>query len=413
MTPEPSAGRVLGCRRQTCRPAAGGRAACGEPARHPAGKTQNPPSAQGFERTGFPFLLLLPWASIRLARRAVIPPLPRLWLLSSAPPFSYLPHARRGSCPQQLGPSSSSPLAGSFIILSISLLHHSLTRSRHRAGGFALCTTSTAGMQEASLTARAACSVWGPPPLFGVPSTTWACPARGAPCSHTAPRGEPASRGPGVRRLGFGKPLPSLIAVLGPFSATLCPNRSPRAGTERSEASTAEKQRGETARPGCAGSCVRGSRRRKGGSLIVLSEGKRDSPLNGSARKDGNTSRLWAAGCICPRRAEDTCPQHKPPPRRRSTICDVLQGFDAFHVQLQEREDPPAAALQRNTQMLRGRRTKQLPHRAPGNGGTGCPSRCPARRDPAHRRRACPQTARTDGERGKTMPRREATNGKR
>lgn len=46
--------------------------------------------------------------------------------------------------------------------------------------------------------------------------------------------------------------------------------------------------------------------------------------------------------------------QRKCPPCCRSMIHNILQGFDAFHVQLQEREDPPAAALQRNTQMLCG-----------------------------------------------------------
>lgn len=69
----------------------------------------------------------------------------------------------------------------------------------------------------------------------------------------------------------------------------------------------------------------------------------------------GNTSSLLAAGCICPQRAEDTCLQHKSPPRCRNAVCNILQGFDAFHVQLQEQEDAPAAALQRNTQMLWGR----------------------------------------------------------
>lgn len=76
--------------------------------------------------------------------------------------------------------------------------------------------------------------------------------------------------------------------------------------------------------------------------------------------------------------------QHKSPPCCCSTICNILQGFDAFHVQLQEPEDPLAAALQRNTQMLQGREGKEeeegpFLHPAPGTGGAGCRSWCPAR----------------------------------
>lgn len=46
----------------------------------------------------------------------------------------------------------------------------------------------------------------------------------------------------------MGKPFPSLPAFLGPFLSMLCPNRSPRAGMEYSEASGAEKQGGDLCR---------------------------------------------------------------------------------------------------------------------------------------------------------------------
>lgn len=147
----------------------------------------------------------------------------------------------RGQEAAALPATSLHPLVGSIIILPISLLHHPLTPGRVRASGFSLCITRA--MERSNQT-----SLPGKPARFSVPqhhpgslsttyTTHWGGPS--IPCS----------------------------------SGSLLSNALPKAITSMSWSQPVQA------------AALGGSRRRKGGSLIVLSKGKRDSPMNSSARQ--------------------------------------------------------------------------------------------------------------------------------
>lgn len=101
-----------------------------------------------------------------------------------------------------------------------------------------------------------------------------------------------------------------------------------------------------------------------------------------------------------------------PSGRCRNSICSIFPALDAFHVRLQEPEDPLAADLHGNTRLLllllllregereeKAEQEEEKPSLQPAP-GVGCSSRCPVRRG---RRGARPHIRRG----GKTVPRRD------
>lgn len=190
-------------------------------------------------------------------------------------------------------------------------------------------------MQKASLTARGACSVWGPPAPFGVPP---APPGLLLPGEHSAPAQPLEGRQPDEESESQGSPFPLSLLLWVP------PRRCSTQTHHRSRGRRAARSRGlRNSEAGLRRQLRPGEREEEGRIPHCPFQREKGQSPEGSARQGRKHLQPPRSGLHLPTESRGHLHTAQVPPPRccRSPICNILQGFDAFHVQLQERERIP------------------------------------------------------------------------